>query len=108
MNSTLDAVLERPTKSPYSAKRTAKPVNFYCHATPDAKSVRLVGDFNNWDINSTPMHRQPDGCWFVQVPLTHGHHQYLFVVDGEPHLDPKASGIARNDQNERVSLIAVS
>jgi hypothetical protein len=42
------------------------------------------------------------------LELTHGHHQYLFLVDGQPVLDPKASGIARNDRNERVSLIAVS
>ena len=34
--------------------------------------------------------------------------QYLFIVDGKPRLDPKASGIARNSRNERVSLIAVS
>ena len=54
------------------------------------------------------MQRQVDGSWFLEVPLTHGHHQYLFVVDGTPKLDPKASGIARNDRNEPVSLIAVS
>jgi 1,4-alpha-glucan branching enzyme len=66
-----------------------------CHARPDDKSVRLVGDFNDWDIASLPMQRQPDGCWFVQVPLTHGHHQYVFLVDGEPELDPDAAGIVR-------------
>jgi len=30
------------------------------------------------------------------------------VVDGEKQLDPKAQGIARNERNERVSLISVS
>ena len=108
MNSTLDAVMERPARSPYSAKRMAKPINFYCHARPDAKSVRLVGDFNNWDMASLPMQRQPDGCWFVQVPLTHGHHQYQFVVDGLAALDPHASGVARTERNGQVSIIAVS
>jgi len=42
------------------------------------------------------------------VQLTHGHHQYLFLVDDEPILDPKGTGIARNERNERVSLMAVS
>ena len=44
----------------------------------------------------------------ASLELHHGHHQYLFVVDGEPMLDPSADGIARNDRNEPVSLIAVS
>jgi hypothetical protein len=54
------------------------------------------------------MRRQVDGCWFVQMQLTHGHHRYRFLVDGQPVLDPRGAGIARNEQNERVSLIAVS
>jgi len=54
------------------------------------------------------MHRSPDGRWMASLELPHGHHQYLFLVDGTPTLDPNASGIARNDRNERVSLIAVS
>ena len=108
MNSTLDVVMKRPATSRYSAKRMAKPVNFYCHDRPDAQSVRLVGDFNDWDMTSLPMQRQPDGCWFVQVPLTHGHHQYVFLVDGEPELDPDAAGIARVDAFGKASVTAVS
>jgi 1,4-alpha-glucan branching enzyme len=61
MKNTLNAVREWPAPAPYSAKRMAKPVNFYCHARPGAKSVRLVGDFNDWDLTSLPMQRQPDG-----------------------------------------------
>lgn len=108
MNSTLDAVMERPATSPYSAKRMAKPVNFYCRARPDAKSVSLAGDFNDWDITSLPMQRQPDGCWFAQVSLTHGHHRYVFLVDGEPELDPRATGSVRVDNFGKASLMAVS
>jgi 1,4-alpha-glucan branching enzyme len=91
----------------YSAKHMAKTVNFYC-AAPTAQSVQLVGDFNGWNPLAHPMRRQVDGCWLVQVQLTHGHHRYRFLVDGQPVLDPRGAGIARNEQNERVSLIAVS
>jgi len=91
----------------YGARNTTKPVNFYCSA-PSAASVVLVGDFNNWDDTTDPMRRQVDGSWFLQVHLPHGHHRYLFLVDGKPVLDPRGMGIARNDLNERVSLIAVS
>jgi 1,4-alpha-glucan branching enzyme len=91
----------------YSAKRVSKPVNFVCSA-PGAKHVSLVGDFNNWEPNHHPMRRQPDGAWTAQVNLSHGHHRYLFFVDGQKQLDPKAQGIARTSDGERASLIAVS
>src|SRR6266566_8748990 len=103
----MNTVLERPTTSPYSAKNMAKPVNFY-YAKPDARSVNLVGDFNDWNPNSLPMQLRVDGWWFIQVPLTHGHHHYLFVVDGTPTLDPHATGVTRNHRYEEVSLMAVS
>ncbi len=91
----------------YSAKKMAKPVNFTCLA-PDAQAVALVGDFNDWNANSHPMRRQHDGAWSTQISLTHGHHHYLFMIDGKPTLDPRAQGVARNEKNEKVSLLAVS
>lgn len=91
----------------YSAKRMAKPINFRCQA-PDARSVSIIGEFNHWDPAAHPMQRQPDGSWYLQVPLHHGHHRYLLLIDGVPTLDPRAQGIARNEKGERVSLLAVS
>jgi 1,4-alpha-glucan branching enzyme len=97
----------KSTSNPRVARNTIKPVNFYC-AAATAQSVYLAGDFNGWDPTSHPMHRRADGWWFIEVQLPHGHHQYLFLVDGKPVLDPQSTGIARNERNERVSLLAVS
>lgn len=94
-----------PVGARYSAENTHKPVNFYC-AAPRAKSVELVGDFNHWQ--PFPMERSLDGWWLTQVQLCHGHHQYRFLVDGKPMLDPHATGVARDEHDEQVSLIAVS
>jgi 1,4-alpha-glucan branching enzyme len=91
----------------YSAKKHLKPVVFICQA-PSAQQVRITGDFNDWDFSSHPLARQPDGAWRIELPLNHGHHHYLFVVDGKAMLDPRAQGIARNHKNEKVSLVAVS
>jgi 1,4-alpha-glucan branching enzyme len=91
----------------YSANNMVKPVNFVCIA-PDATNVFLAGDFNDWSLDSHPMKRQPDGAWFAEVPLNHGHHHYRFVVDGKQILDPKAQGTARDHTGEKVSLVAVS
>lgn len=82
-------------------------VNFVCQA-PQASSVSLVGEFNGWDRHSHPMRQMPDHAWFLTVELPHGHHLYAFLVDGEIVLDPRAQGIARNQQGERVSLVPVS
>jgi 1,4-alpha-glucan branching enzyme len=103
----MNAVLEQPATGTYSAKHMRKPVNFF-YATPDAKAVNLMGDFNNWDPKSLPMERRVDGWWSIQVPLTHGHHHYLFLVDGRPELDPHATGTVQVDRYSTVSLIAVS
>jgi|SRR6267143_4708669 len=91
----------------YSARNMAKPINFFCVA-PEAHSVSVIGDFNDWRRSAHPMNRQSDGSWHLQIPLNHGHHHYAFLVDDSPVLDPRATGIARNEKNERVSLIAVS
>jgi len=91
----------------YSPRSMVKPVRFYCHA-PEAGSVSLVGRFNGWNPLANPMDRQPDGSWTAQIDLHQGHHEYRFLVDGEPVLDPGACGIARDEKNRPVSLIAVS
>lgn len=87
--------------------RSLHHVNFFCEAR-EASRVFLVGDFNHWNPTATPMNRLPDGGWVVGLELFHGYHQYLFLVDGKSQLDPRASGVARNEHNEPVSLVAVS
>lgn len=91
----------------YSAKSIIKPVVFICQA-PDATAVFITGDFNDWDPTAHPLKQMPDGAWRTEVQLNHGHHHYHFVVDGKAMLDPRAQGIARNEKNEKVSLVAVS
>ena len=103
----MNLTYKTPADMRYSAKKMTKPISFF-FAAPKAKSVCLTGDFNRWDPTSHPMQQREDGWWYLQVPLTHGHHLYQFVVDGEPTLDPHASGIKRNERDEPASLIAVS
>jgi len=90
-----------------SARRPLHLVDFFCRA-PQAKSVFLIGDFNGWQPTAHPMTRMPDGGWVIRMELPHGHHQYQFLVDGLPTLDPNAMGKVHNERNETVSLIAIS
>ncbi len=88
-------------------RKPLRTVNFICNA-PGAKSVSLVGDFNDWDPAAHPMKQMPDRAWLLSVDLKHGHHRYAFQVDGHLVLDPRAQGITQNDQGQRVSMIPVS
>lgn len=50
---------------------------------PEAGSVAVVGDFNDWSLSATPLARQPgDDVWWVTLPLRPGRYRYAFVVDG--------------------------
>lgn len=91
----------------YSAKKVIKPISFICIA-PEAQKVSVVGDFNDWHPDAAPMKQQLDGAWMAQIQINHGHHHYMFLIDGKLTLDARAQGMARNEKNEKVSLLAVS
>lgn len=57
-----------------------------------AREVALVGDFNAWDSEATPMQRDASGTtWSARIPLEPGRHVYAFVVDGQRWvIDPLA------------------
>ncbi|NBX25854.1 MAG: hypothetical protein EBQ99_07370, partial [Planctomycetes bacterium] len=48
-----------------------------------AERVNLAGDFNGWNRDRTPMQRQAEGGWAVEVPMEAGVRLYKFVLDGE-------------------------
>ncbi len=107
MNTILETKSGQPTPSLYSAKSMTKPVHFYCQA-PAAQCVCLIGDFNGWDPQSHPMRRRPDGWWDIELPFPHGHHAYLFLVDGVLKLDPRSSGTVAVQHFAKASVITVS
>lgn len=59
---------------------------------PDARSVAVVGDFNEWSDSATVMRCAPDGVtWTARVRLAPGRHLYGFLVNGERWMtDPQA------------------
>jgi 1,4-alpha-glucan branching enzyme len=107
MSTTFFKLNPAPPPRGQSASKPLHRVNFFCRA-PEAKSVVLVGDFNDWNPTAHPMTRMPDGGWVIRLELPHGHHQYLFLVDGKATLDPNAMGKVHNERDETVSLIAIS
>jgi 1,4-alpha-glucan branching enzyme len=94
-------------RSKIGTAHNLRSVVFICDA-PAAAAVTLIGDFNKWNTHSHPLQKQPDGGWLLRMEMKHGHHRYAYLVDGALTLDPRAMGVTRNDEGQRVALIAVS
>ncbi len=91
-----------------AAVDTIKLVQFMLVA-PDARTVSVVGDFNDWDANATPLREAADaGVWTITVPLAAGRHQYVFMVDGNRWTpDPAAPTAVEDDFGMPNSVITV-
>ncbi len=51
-------------------------------AAPDAKSVCIVGDFNNWNIRTHPMKKVKNGDYVVTLELKPGReYQFRYLID---------------------------
>jgi hypothetical protein len=61
-------------------------------AAPEAHSVALVGDFNEWDKMKTPLKKSAEGIWQISIRLKKGMvYTYNFVINGEEFVtDPTA------------------
>jgi len=56
---------------------------------PNANTVAVAGDFNNWSPTAAPMHKKPNGEWAAMVRLPAGRYVYKLIVDGKWMADPE-------------------
>jgi Glycogen recognition site of AMP-activated protein kinase len=56
---------------------------------PGAKQVFLVGSFNGWAKESTPMKvLGRSSLWSVDVPLKEGEYTFMYLIDGVRWMTP--------------------
>lgn len=84
------------------------PVQFVLVA-PNAHSVAVVGDFNNWGLNDSALvATNHEGVWSVTAPVPAGVHRYAFVVNGKQWVaDPSAPRSADDDFGMPSSALVV-
>jgi hypothetical protein len=84
------------------------PVQFVLVA-PEARSVAVVGDFNNWGLGDTALVAENhNGVWSVSAPVPAGVHRYAFLVNGEQWVaDPTAPRAAGDDFGQPSSALVV-
>lgn len=61
-----------------------------------AKSVHVVGDFNEWNQQATPMKKMKDGSFKIALDLAAGQeYQFRYVINNTQwENDPEADGFA--------------
>jgi hypothetical protein len=75
---------------------------------PDARSVSLVGDFNDWNPKATPLSSASGNLWTVQIPLTPGRYNYIFMVDGARLVpDPTAPRAPADEFGQASSVVTI-
>jgi hypothetical protein len=74
-----------------------------------ASQVNVVGDFNGWDPDATPLQRHGGAdLWSAEVVLPPGRHLYAFVADGGRWIsDPQAPLAPENEFGFRNSVLLV-
>ena len=81
------------TRPPVASASVAplEPVQFVLVA-PMARSVAVVGDFNDWGLNDSALvATNHQGVWSVTTSVPAGVHRYAFVVNGKEWVaDPSA------------------
>ena len=92
-----------------TAEATANPeVTQFVLVAPGAKSVTLVGDFNDWSTSATRLVRQAgDGVWWITIPLPPGRYRYAFIVDGNDWRNDPNAPAAEDDFGRANSVVTV-
>lgn len=85
-----------------------EPVQFVLVA-PEAHSVAVVGDFNDWGLNDSALvATNHEGVWSVTAPVPAGVHRYAFLVNGKQWVaDPSAPRATDDDFGMPSSALVV-
>jgi hypothetical protein len=75
---------------------------------PAARSVAVVGDFNDWSAEATPLRYSPgEGVWSVELPLSAGRHEYTFLVNGATFIADPSAPASTDDFGAPNSVVTV-
>ena len=74
-----------------------------------AEKVQIVGEFNNWDTNSTPMKHLKSGEFSETIELNAGQeYQFKYLVnDSEWTIEPEADKVVSNSFNTTNSVLVL-
>lgn len=83
------------------------PTQFSLNA-PQAQSVYIAGDFNNWYVDESCRMRIENGVWQAKIDLKPGTYQYRFIIDGCWQEDPNNPRKTENAFGDANSVLEVA
>ena len=105
-----DAPVEKKIEMVFGVTRVPEGVRFLTRF-PEAQTVFVAGDFNNWSAEATGLKRlngDMKGDWEICLPLESGRYRYRFVVDGAWQHDPHNNYVESNPYGELNSVVEVA
>jgi hypothetical protein len=75
---------------------------------PSAKSVGVMGAFNDWDPSRSPMTREADGTWRIKLRLLPGSYEYQFLSDGATRMTDPSAPATDSEFGEANSVLTVT
>jgi len=87
---------------------TSKLQNQFTFYAPEANSVKIGGNFNNWNpTDEFRMERDDSGTWTKHISLKPGTYEYRFIVDGEWIEDHANSNYVSNAYGDKNSVLKI-
>lgn len=75
---------------------------------PKAKSVGVMGAFNDWDAKRSPMTRGADGNWTITLRLPPGSYEYQFLTNGDTRMTDPTAPATDSEFGEANSVLTVT
>ena len=74
---------------------------------PNAKTVSVIGSFNNWDGSRDPLKNEgSSGVWSTEVRGAKPGDEYMFLINGElERKDPRARQVTASDGRHHHSVV---
>ena len=104
-----EAAVDRKVEAVYGAIVIENGVRFVCHA-PEAKEVRVAGDFNQWskaEAESAMAPTDEPGVWRREFRLPPGRYAYRLIIDGRWCSDPANPYVESNPYGELNSVVEI-
>lgn len=74
---------------------------------PRAKTVCLMGSFNQWNDKTHAMKKDTDGIWRKSIMAVPGRYEYRYLVDGKWENDPANNNCCPNEYGTCNNVIEV-
>jgi len=84
-------------------------VTFQYPNEENAATVALAGEFNDWNINASPMEKRKSGYFSTTIMLKAGHsYRFRYIVDGERWVnDCDADGYVYNCHGDQDCVVII-